>query len=118
MDKIIIRDLITRCIIGINPEERVEKQDICINLTIHADLSRACRSDDFQDTLDYKALKKKILQRVENSQYYLIEALAQAVAEICLEHPLAQSVDVQVDKPGALRFARSVAVEITRRRGD
>jgi FolB domain-containing protein len=118
MDKIIIRDLTARCIIGINPEERVEKQDITINLTIHADLGKACRSDDFQDTLDYKVLKKKILQCVEDSRFFLIEALAQAVAEICLEHPLAQAVDVRVDKPGALRFARSVAVEITRRRGD
>ncbi len=118
MDKIIIRDLATRCIIGINPEERVEKQDVRINLTIHADLRKACRSDDFQDTLDYKALKKQILQRVEGSQFFLLEALAQAVAEICLDHPLAQSVDVTVDKPGALRFAKSVAVEITRSRGD
>lgn len=118
MDKIIIRDLTLRCIIGIYPEERVEKQDICINLTIHADLRKACRSDDFQDTLDYKSLKKKILQRVEGSQFFLIETLAQTVADICLEHPLAQSVDVQVDKPGALRFARSVAVEITRNRSD
>ncbi|MDI6784819.1 MAG: dihydroneopterin aldolase [bacterium] len=116
MDQIIISDLGLRCIIGINPEERREKQDIVINIAISADLSRAGKSDKFEDTIDYRAIKKRIVSLVETSHYFLVEALAEAIAGICLEHPAVQQVVVRVDKPAALRFARSVGVEITRER--
>lgn len=116
MDRILIGDLKARSIIGVNEDERREKQDVVINLTIFADLQKACLSDRFEDTVDYRALKKRILSAVENSQYFLLEALAQAIADVCLEHPMVHQVQVRVDKPGALRFARSVAVEITRER--
>jgi FolB domain-containing protein len=116
MDSIIINDLSTRCIIGINEEERREKQDVVINLTIRADIGRACKSDKFEDTVDYRAIKKRILAAVEDSHYYLIEALAQTIADICLEHPLAFEVRVKVEKPAALRFARSVGIEIERKK--
>lgn len=116
MDRILISDLAARCIIGVNDEERREKQDVLINLTIWADLRRAGKSDRFEDTVDYRALKKQVLAAVENSSYFLLEALAEAIAGICLEHPLVQQVMVRVDKPLALRHARSVAVEINRLR--
>jgi len=115
-DKIYIRDLRVRCIVGIYPEERKEKQDVIINITLYADLRAACRSDRIEDTIDYKGVKKRILAMVEASSYLLIERLAERVAEIALEEPRVQRVAVTVDKPGALRFARSVAVEITRDR--
>jgi FolB domain-containing protein len=82
---------------------------------MHTDLSRAGRSDDLRDTVDYKAVKKAIMQAVEASEFQLVERLADRVAEIVLSHGV-DRVDVTVDKPGALRFARSVAVEITRTR--
>lgn len=116
MDRILIRDLSARCIIGINEEERREKQDVLINLTIFADFRQAGRSDRCEDSVDYRALKKRILSMVEGSKYYLIEALAEAIAAICLEVQTVQQVRVRVDKPSALRFARSVGVEITRKR--
>jgi len=53
---------------------------------------------------------------VESSQYFLVEALAEAVAELCLDQQGVRQVDVRVEKPHALRFSRSVAVEITRKR--
>jgi FolB domain-containing protein len=114
VDCILIKDLAARCLIGVNDEERREKQDVLINLTIYADLKRPGQSDRFEDTIDYRDLKKRVLALVENSEFYLIEALAEAIAGLCLEHPLAQQVTVRVDKPLALRFARSVAVEINR----
>ena len=114
MDHILIRDLGARCIIGINEEERREKQDVVITLTISADLSRAGKSDRFEDTVDYRVIKKRIVAMVEGSQYYLLEALAESIANICLEYPLVQQVRVSLDKPFALRFARSVGVEIVR----
>lgn len=116
LERIHIRDLLLRCIVGIYPEERREPQDVVINITLHADLRAACRSDRIEDTVDYKAVKKTVMAEVEGSRYYLLERLAERVAEIALEQPGVESVDVTVDKPGALRFARSVAVSLTRTR--
>lgn len=116
MDRIRICDLRVRCILGVNPEERRERQDVVINLVIHADLSKAGKSDRLGDTVDYRALKKRVLALAEGSQYFLEEALAEAIAALCLEDPAVQQVDVRVDKPYALRFARTVAVEISRGR--
>ncbi|MHB9134517.1 MAG: dihydroneopterin aldolase [Armatimonadota bacterium] len=114
MDRILIEDLLVRCILGINEDERREKQDVLINITLSADLQHAGRSDDFQQTIDYRAIKKAVYAMAENSSYYLVEALAERIAEICLEHPKVQEVLVRVAKPSALRFARSVGVEIER----
>jgi dihydroneopterin aldolase/D-erythro-7,8-dihydroneopterin triphosphate epimerase len=117
MDRILIEDLAVRCIIGVNAEERREKQDVMINVALSADLSKAGRSDDFGDAVDYRSIKKRILSMAEASQFYLVEALAERVAEICLENPLVEQAQVTVEKPSALRFARSVGVQITRGRG-
>jgi FolB domain-containing protein len=114
MDRILISDLLVRCIIGVNEDERREKQDVVINLAISADLSKAGKSDRFEDAVDYRGLKKRIMAMVENSRFYLVEALAEAVAALCLENPAVEQVHVRVEKPLALRFARSVGVEITR----
>ena len=117
MDRIFIRDLALRCIIGIYPEERREKQDVIINVEMHCDLRKAGESDDLADTVDYKAIKKAVLRLVEGSSFQLIEALAEHIARIALSDEKVQQVVVSIDKPGALRFAKSSAVEITRARG-
>ena len=113
-DRIYIRDLALRCVIGIFPEERREKQDIIINVVLEADLALAVASDQLADTVDYKALKKKILALVDSSTFNLIETLADRIAQLALEDKRVQRATITVDKPGALRFARSVAVEISR----
>ena len=115
-DRIHIRDLCARCIVGVNPEERVKPQDVVIQLTLHADCRRAGQSDDIHDTVDYKALKDHVLGMVEGSSFFLLERLAERIAEICLAHAGVVRAEVTVDKPGALRFARSVAVQIVRDR--
>jgi len=114
MDRIHIRDLALRCIIGLYPEERTDKQDVIINVTMETDLYKAGQSDDLNDTVDYKAVKLEILDLVEKSEFKLIESLAERIAEICLKTNGVQSATVTIDKPGALRFCKSVAVEITR----
>jgi FolB domain-containing protein len=116
VDRIIISDLRSRCIVGINDDERREKQDVTINISIYGDFRMAGRSDRFEDAVDYRAIKKCVLNMVESSDYFLLEALAEAVADICLSARGVQRVQVRVDKPAALRFARSVAVEIARER--
>ena len=115
-DRIHIRDLLVRCIIGIYPEERTVKQDVILNITLEADLHAAGRSDNIEDTVNYKSIKKAIYQMVEGSEFLLVERLADEIAVICLRDPKVMRATVTVDKPGALRFARSVAVEITRSR--
>ena len=115
-DKIIIKDLALQCIIGTNPEEREVKQDIIINLTLECDLASAGGSDKIADTLNYKTLKKEILDFSKKSDFFLIERLADQIADRCLHYQEVKLVTVMVDKPGALSSARSVAVEIQRSR--
>ena len=114
LDRIHIRDLRLRCIVGINPDERVNKQDVVINLTLYADLRKAGRSDDIADTVDYKAVKLAVLELAEKSSFLLVERLAEAIADVCLSHAGVRRVRVLVEKPAALRFARTVGVEIVR----
>jgi FolB domain-containing protein len=114
MDRIIITDIRARCIVGINKDERTEKQDVTVNLSIYADLRKPGRTDKFEDAIDYRALKKRVLNLIENSNFFLLEALTEAVADVCLETPGVFKVLVRVDKPSALRFARSVGIEISR----
>jgi len=117
LDRIHVRQIRTRCIVGINPDERRNQQDVEIDLTLFADLRKAGRTDDIADTVDYKAVKKAVLAVVEPSSFFLVEKLAERIAETCLAHDGVQKVRVTVSKPGALRFARTVAVEIERTRG-
>ena len=116
VDKIIIRDLLLRTVIGVNPEERGVKQDVLLNLELSCALAKAGASDRLEDTVDYKSLKWSVINFVEGSSFQLLEALAEGVARLCLEPALVEEVKVTVDKPGALRFARSVAVELSRRK--
>jgi FolB domain-containing protein len=117
-DRIEIHDLLLRGILGINPPEREKKQDILLNLTLFADLRPAGRSDDIADTANYRTITKRIIDHVESAGRYTVEALAADVAELCLQDPRVSRVRVRIEKPGALRFARSVGVEIERGRDD
>jgi len=118
LDQIAISDLRFRCIVGVQEEERCEKQDVVAQILLFVDLRRAGRSDAIEDTVDYKALKKQILAAAEQSRFRLIEALAQSIAEICLSHDRVERAAVTIEKPGALRFARTVSVRIVRDRPD
>ena len=115
-DRIYIRDLYLRCIVGIYEEERRGKQDVTLNITLHVDLRQAGRTDRIEHTVDYKAIKNQVVGMVEESEFFLIEKLAEEAAAICLGFPGVAAVEVMVDKPGALRYARSVAVHIFRQR--
>lgn len=114
-DRIIINDLLLRGIIGINDWEREKRQDILINIVLHGDLQPAGASDNIDDTINYRTITKKVIQHVETSARYTVEALAEDIAQICLEEQGVLRAQVRVEKPGALRFARSVGVEIVRK---
>ncbi len=117
-DTVRIEQLELDCIIGINPWERLTRQRITIDVEINADLSAAGKSDAIEDTINYRTISKAITTEIEASSYGLVEALAARVAEICLklENERAQSVEVTVRKPGAVRKAAAVGVIVRRTR--
>lgn len=114
MDKIIIRDLLARGIIGINESERNNPQDILINITMEADTHKAGLSDDINDCINYRTVSKKAMSLAEKAERLTVEALANDIAQMVLEFEGVQRVCVRVEKPGAVRFSRSVGVEIER----
>ena len=118
MDKVFIKDLLARGVIGIREWEREKEQDILINVTVYTDTIRAAETDDINDCVDYSALAKRIQSHAETANRLTVEALANDLAKICLETPLVRKVVVRVEKPGAVRFAKSVGVEIERKRDE
>jgi len=118
MDKVFIKDLLVRGIIGIRDWEREKPQDILINVTVFTDISQAAKSDDIKDCVDYSALSKKLQAHAETAARLTVEALANDLAMICLKENLVNKVIVKVEKPGAVRFAKSVGVEIERKRDE
>ncbi len=118
-DRIEIRDLMIRAIVGINDEERVNRQDVVINMTLWADLREAGRTDGIDDTINYRTLAKRVIELVEESSYFLVEKMAAEISLLGLEFSESiERIRVSVEKPGAVRFARSVGVTIERTRDD
>ena len=118
MDKVIIKDLRARGIIGINDWEREQAQEILINITAFTDTRPAAKSDKLEDCVDYRALAKKARGHAETAKRFTVEALANDLAAICLQDQHVAKVIVRVEKPGAVRFSQSVGVEIERERDE
>jgi D-erythro-7,8-dihydroneopterin triphosphate epimerase len=119
MDRVIIEDLVVRGIVGINDDERVNRQDIVIGVTMWMDTRAAAASDDIADAVNYRTVSKRIIEHVEGGEPQLVERLADEIASLCFDaDERVAEVEVSVRKPGALRFARSVGVVVTRRRED
>jgi FolB domain-containing protein len=116
MDKVLIKDLLISGIIGINPIERTQKQDILINIELFTDTSKAAVSDSIQDCVNYRTVTKRIIAHIDQVHRFTVEALASDIAVICLEYDGVEGVHVTVEKPGAVRFARSVGIDIVRER--
>jgi FolB domain-containing protein len=113
-DRIEIKDLLLRGIIGINDWERENKQDILINIAMTADLQKAGETDNIDDSVNYRTVTKKIIKHIDINEPFTVETLAADIAKICLDEPGVIRARVRVEKPGALRFAKSVGVEIER----
>lgn len=116
MDKIFIKDLMVRGIIGINDWERKERQDILINITMFTKLAEIEEQDDIEHTVNYRSVTKRIIQHTETAERFTVETLAFDILKICFEDPRVIETIVRVEKPGAVRFADSVGVEIRRSR--
>ena len=118
MDKVIIKDLLVRGIIGVNDWERKRAQDILINITLFTDTRRAAETDNIADCVNYSTMSKRIQAHAESAERLTVEALANDLTKICLEDKGVQKVILRVEKPGAVRFAKSVGVEIERSRDE
>lgn len=114
MDKIIITNLRVRGILGIHDWERITPREIIINATMFTDTHQAAQSDDISDCVNYSDMAKKLRAHTENVARMTVEALANDLAEICLQEPKVVKVILRVDKPGAVPEADSVAVEVER----
>ncbi len=113
-DKIFIKDLLLRTIIGINEDERLNRQDVLINLVLDVDTSKAGETDSIDDAINYRTITKNVISLVESSRFMLVEKLAEEIAEICLKDSRVNFAEVRVEKPAALRFSKSVGIEIKR----
>jgi len=82
------------------------------------DTRAAATSDDIEDAVNYRTITKTIIGHIEQGEPMLVERLVSEIADICLHDEQVQQVEVTVEKPGALRHARSVGITIARSRVD
>jgi len=114
MDTVFINDLRIETIIGIYDWERKVKQTISLDLEMGADIRQAAATDAIDDTLNYKAVAKRLIAFVEASEYQLVETLAEKIAAIVLSEFTVPWLKLTVHKPGAVRGSRDVGVIIER----
>jgi dihydroneopterin aldolase len=114
MDLIYVRNLRVDCVIGVFEWERRVRQTVAIDLDLAADIAGAARTDRLEDTIDYKSIAKRLVDYVGQSQFQLVETLAERIAEIVLTEFAVRWVRVRINKKGALRHATDVGVVIER----
>lgn len=114
MDIVFVSDLDIETVIGIFDWEREIKQTVRLNIEMNADVAKAALTDHIDDTLDYKAVSKRLIGFVESAEFGLVETLAERCAEIILNEFPVQWVRLKLDKPGAVRGSRSVGIIIER----
>ena len=114
MDIIYLKDLRINTIIGIYDWERCTKQTVILDLEMGTDIRKAADSDSIKDTLDYKAVAKRLMSFVGDSEFELVETLAEGIAEILLKDFQVPWLRLQINKQGAVRGVRDVGVIIER----
>jgi len=114
MDRVFIEDLNIETIIGIFDWEREIRQTVTIDLEMEFDIRKAAESDAIEDTLDYKSVSKRLIHFVEDSEFQLVEALAERCATIVLDEFPVTWLRLKLGKPGAIRGSSAVGVIIER----
>ncbi len=114
MDKVYIRDLRVDTVIGIYDWEREVRQTVSIDLEMATDIRRAARSDSIEDTLNYKAVAKRLIQFIGDSDFQLVETLAERCAALVLDEFDVPWLRLRLSKPGAVRGSRDVGIIIER----
>ena len=114
MDIVYIRDLKIETVIGVNDWEREVSQVVSLDLEMGTDIRGAADSDDIADTLDYKAVAKRLIAFVGGSEFMLVERLAERIADIVRDEFAVPWMRLRVSKPGAVTGAADVGVVIER----
>jgi len=114
MDIVFIHDLQIETVIGIYDWERKIRQTISLDVEMATDISKAGKSDNIEDALSYKTVAKRLIDFVEQSEYELVEALAEKICSIILDEFSVPWVKLTLRKPGAVRGSKSVGVIIER----
>ncbi len=117
MDIVFIEDLRIETVIGIYDWERRIRQVVALDIEMRFDNTHPAASDRIDDTLDYKAVSKRLIAFVEASEFQLVETLAERCAAIILDEFKVKHVRLRLAKPGAVTGAKSVGVQIERDRG-
>lgn len=115
-DTIFLEDLRIETIVGIWEWERKIRQTVSIDLELGADVRKAAETDTIEGTVNYKAIAKRVQQFVADSEFQLVETMAEKVAGIILDEFEIPWVQIRVSKPGAIRNAKNVGVRIRRER--
>jgi len=110
MQTIRIKNLKLRIIVGINPEERIHKQDVLINIKADIDNSKAVQTEDINDTLNYRNLAKSVIDFVEKSEFYLLDTLVDKVLNLVMSDDMVIRATVEIDKTTVLRYCDSVSL--------
>ncbi len=113
LSQIHIKDLRLRTFIGFNEEEQRKRQDVVVNIRIDYDALSAARGDEVAEALDYKTITKQVIAHVEENRFLLLEKLVNDLVETVMGHQAARRVEVEVDKPHALRFSDSVSLTMS-----
>ncbi len=113
-DTVFVHELKVETIIGIWGWERKIRQIVSIDLEMGADIRRAAETDSIDDTLNYKAISKRVQQFVADSEFQLVETMAEKIAELVLQEFKVPWIQVRVSKPGAIRGAKNVGILIHR----
>jgi dihydroneopterin aldolase len=114
MDIIFIHDLQIETVIGIYDWERKIRQTISLDIEMATDISKAARSDDIEDALSYKSVAKRLIEFVQQSEFELVEALAEKICSIVMDEFSVPWIKLTLHKPGAVRGSKSVGVIIER----
>ena len=114
MDIIFLNDLKIETVIGIYDWEREIKQTVSINLQMATDIRKSAATDAIEDTLNYKAVAKRLIEFVGESEFQLVETLAERISEIVMNEFHVPWIKLQLNKPGAVRYASDVGVLIER----
>ena len=114
--KIHIEDLRLRTFIGINDDEKKNRQDVVINIRIHYHAEKAVAFNSIEEALNYRTVTKNIINHVEANRFLLLERMTDEVLSLVMENPEVMWADVRIDKPNALRFSDSVSITLSGRR--
>ena len=110
MQTLRIKNLKLRIIVGINPEERIHKQDVLINITADIDDSKVIQTEDINDSLNYRNLAKSVIDFVEKSEFHLLETLVDKVLNLVMSDDMVIRASVEIDKTTVLRYCDSVSL--------